>query len=408
MEATFDQRDIDYMRQAIALATRGTGRTNPNPLVGAIIVRDGEVLGQGWHACYGKLHAERNALADCANKGNDPTGATIYVTLEPCNHQGHQPPCVDALIEAGIKRVVVGSRDPNPLVNGKGNARLRAAGIEVVEDVLREECDAINQLFFHYMTVHKPYVIAKWGMSADGRIACASGDSKWVTGEFARAHGHALRNRLAAIMVGAGTVRADNPVLTCRLDGGRNPLRIVCDSQLTAVTEASALVRTIDQAPLLVAYADAEDNPQIAVRAQRLYDLGVDVINVPDATGHVDLPALMTELVNREIDSVLLEGGARLHAAALQAGIVNEIAAYVAQKVIGGVGAPGPVAGEGAQCMVDAIQLGPANVGQLGDDIRISWRLGSDEHERSLPCVSAQDLGPVWDAARASLIKAGE
>ena len=179
----------------------------------------------------------------------------MYVSLEPCAHHGKQPPCADALVEAGVARVVVGSRDPNPLVAGKGNARLREAGIEVASDVLRDECDAINQVFFRYIMSRKPYVVAKWAMTADGRIACASGDARWVTGPAAREDGHALRNRLAAIMVGAGTVAADDPLLTCRLPGGRNPLRVVCDTHL-ALAEDCALARSAEagEAPLLVAW----------------------------------------------------------------------------------------------------------------------------------------------------------
>ena len=203
--------DAAFMRRALELAACGAGHTNPNPLVGAVIERDGRVIGEGWHACYGQEHAERRALADCAARGEDPRGATVYVSLEPCAHHGKQLPCADALVEAGVARVVVGSRDPNPLVAGKGNARLREAGIEVASDVLRDECDAINQVFFRYIMSHKPYVVAKWAMTADGRIACASGDARWVTGPVAREDGHALRNRLAAIMVGAGTVAADDP-----------------------------------------------------------------------------------------------------------------------------------------------------------------------------------------------------
>jgi len=182
--------DEAIMRRAIALARTAAGWTNPNPLVGAVVVKDGRVIGQGCHERFGQLHAERNALKSCKE---DPAGATIYVTLEPCNHTGHQPPCVDALIEAGIAKVVVGSRDPNPLVSGKGNARLRAAGIEVEEDFLRDECDALNPIFFHYITTKRPYVVSKWAMTADGKIAAATGDARWVSNEASRADTHELR-----------------------------------------------------------------------------------------------------------------------------------------------------------------------------------------------------------------------
>lgn len=412
--------DAAMMRRALDLAARAAGRTNPNPLVGAVIVRDGRVIGEGYHACYGEAHAERRALVDCARRGEDPRGATVYVTLEPCSHHGHQPPCADALVEAGVARVVVGSRDPNPLVAGRGVARLRAAGVRVDCDVLRAECDAINQVFFHYITTRTPYVVAKWAMTADGRIACASGDSRWVTGPAARTDAHALRNRLAAVMVGAGTVAADDPALTCRVAGGRNPLRVVCDTGLSLAPD-SCLVRTLDQAPLLVACSQVrlESDPSVAEKAARLRELGVEILPLPETSevatphataagspagavaacsvpastaGRVDLHALMVELGRRDVDSVLLEGGARLHAAAFAAGVVNEVVAYLAPKVVGGVGAPGPVAGEGAALMADALPLGAPHVSACGDDVRICWRAGATPKERALPCVACGPL----------------
>ena len=202
-----------HMRRAIELARTAHGWVNPNPMVGAVVVKDGRVIGEGCHERYGDLHAERNALAACTES---PEGATIFVTLEPCSHFGTQPPCADALVEAGIARVVVGSRDPNPLVSGKGNARLREAGIEVIEDFLRAECDALNAPFFHFITTKTPYVIAKWAMTADGRIAAHTGDARWVSCEQSRAQVHEMRHDCMAIMVGIGTVLTDDPALTAR------------------------------------------------------------------------------------------------------------------------------------------------------------------------------------------------
>ena len=207
-----------YMERAIQLARRGTGFTNPNPLVGAVIVKDHRIIGEGWHARYGDLHAERNALKHCIE---DPAGADIYVTLEPCCHHGKQPPCTEALVESGIRRVYIGSRDPNPLVSGKGVAFLREHGIEVFPDFLREKCDQLNPIFFRYITTKMPYTILKYAMTADGKIACAGGASKWVTGEAARNHVQQTRKRVAAICVGIGTVLADDPMLTCRCEIGR-------------------------------------------------------------------------------------------------------------------------------------------------------------------------------------------
>ena len=206
--------DEYYMRRAIALAQKGEGQVSPNPLVGAVIVKDEEIIGEGYHERYGQLHAERNALAHCTKS---PKGATIYVTLEPCCHHGKQPPCTDALLAAGIRRVVIGSKDPNPLVHGKGIRILREHGVEVTEHVLEKECDAENEVFFHYMQTKLPFVILKYAMTLDGKIATYTGASRWVTGEAARAHVHRMRNRYRAIMVGVGTVLADDPMLTCRL-----------------------------------------------------------------------------------------------------------------------------------------------------------------------------------------------
>ena len=220
--------DTEYMRLALELAKKGCGWTSPNPMVGAVIVKDGQIIGQGWHERYGQPHAERNALASCVV---DPEGATMYVTLEPCCHYGKQPPCVNAIIEHKISRVYVGSDDPNALVSGKGYQILRDAGIEVITHVLKEECDSLNPVFFHYIVNKTPYVVMKYAMTMDGKIATYSGKSKWITGEEARAHVMEQRNALTGIMVGSETVIKDDPSLTCRIEGGRNPVRIICDSR---------------------------------------------------------------------------------------------------------------------------------------------------------------------------------
>ena len=221
--------DEKYMVLAMELAKKGYGYTAPNPVVGAVIVKNGCIIGQGYHEKYGEPHAERNALASCTQS---PEGATIYVTLEPCCHHGKQPPCTDAIIEAGIGRVVTGSGDPNPLVGGKGIQILRDHGIQVTEHVLREECDRLNQVFFHYIQTGRPYVTMKYAMTMDGKIAAYTGASRWVTGEEARHHVHEQRKKNTAIMVGIGTVLADDPMLNCRIEGGRNPVRIICDTHL--------------------------------------------------------------------------------------------------------------------------------------------------------------------------------
>lgn len=384
-------QDERWMGRAVRLAAKAAGCTNPNPLVGCVLVRDGRVLGEGWHERYGEAHAEVRALAACARNGESPSGATAYVTLEPCAHHGKQPPCADALIEARVARVVIGSRDPNPLVAGKGAARLEAAGVQVERDVLRAACDALNPVFFHYITTGRPYVVAKWAMTADGHIACASGDSRWVSGPASRTDAHRLRHRLAAIMVGAGTVAADDPALTCRLEGDVcQPLRVACDSHLR-LAEDARILRTVEQAPLLIA-CGALTNEELA-KAARLEAQGAEVASVPGVDGRVDLAALMELLGARGIDSVLLEGGASLMGAAWDAGLVQEAVAYLAPKVVGGAGAPSAVAGMGVNRMAEAHCLGEPHVSLLGDDVRVVWRVGATPAERAGACVACGPLG---------------
>ena len=362
-----------YMRRAIELARNGKGWTNPNPLVGAVIIKDGTIIGEGWHHKYGELHAEREALKDCRERGNDASGADIFVTLEPCCHFGKQPPCTQAIIEAGIKRVFVGSRDPNPLVHGKGNTFLRQNGVEVIEDFLRNECDALNPIFFHYITTKTPYVALKYAMTADGKIATKTGASKWITGESARAYVHELRNRYAAILCGIGTVLADNPVLNCRMKGGKNPLRVICDSKLRIPLDCQ-LVKTAKEIPTIVAYAD-ETEKENAKKIAELEKTGVEVLRLPaDKEGSIDLGALMRTLGERKIDSVLIEGGGEINFSALSAGIVNKIYAFIAPKLFGGgSAAKSPVGGAGITSVEEAFTFKPAKIHQFEDDLLIEY-----------------------------------
>ncbi len=354
--------DEAFMREALELAVRGTGRVNPNPLVGAVVVKDGKVVGRGWHEAYGQLHAERNALANCT--ADEARGATIYVTLEPCCHTGKTPPCTDAIIERGLSRVVVGSADPNPLVSGGGVRALRDAGIEVVCDVLREECDEINQVFFHFIKTKTPYVVMKYAMTMDGKIATRTGESRWVTGEAARQRVHEDRNRYKGIMVGIGTVLADNPSLTCRLEqGGRNPIRIVCDSKLRTPLEAN-VVATAHDVPTIIATCNAN-----VAAAQPYEQAGCEMLVVDERQGHIDLCELMQALGQRDIDGVLLEGGGQLNWSALESGVVNKVQAYVASKLFGGAEAPSPIRGLGVETPDAAIQLSAPRVIPVGDDL---------------------------------------
>ena len=354
-----------YMRRAIELAKGGTGFTNPNPLVGAVIVKDGQIIGEGFHEKYGSLHAERNAIK---NATADVKGADIYVTLEPCCHTGKQPPCTEAIIESGIKRVIIGSRDPNPLVHGKGAKILRDKGIEVDEDILRDECDALNGIFFHYISTKTPYVIMKIAVSADGKIATKSGHSKWVTSEESRMHSHKIRKRVAAILVGSNTVKADNPSLTCRIENPSNPIRVICDSGLT-VPITSNVVQTASEVPTYIAFTAASEE-----RQREFTNLGVKLIKTPRESGHVDLKFLMQKLGEMGIDSVLIEGGGEIHASALKSGIVQRLMIYTAPKLIGGDG-KNAVAPLGISVMDEAVMLQNPKITRLGEDILTEYEV---------------------------------
>lgn len=253
------REDRKYMEMAIELAKGGVGWVNPNPMVGAVIVKDGRILGKGFHTKYGELHAEREALAACTE---DPRGAVMYVTLEPCCHYGKTPPCTEAILEKGIAKVVIGSDDPNPQVAGKGIRRLRENGVKVVTGVCKEQCDELNQVFFHYIRTGMPYAVMKYAMTMDGKIATSTGASKWITGETARNRVQQDRHRYAGIMVGIGTVLRDDPLLTCRLPGSKSPVRIICDTHLRTPLTAQ-VVQTTDQAETWIATC-SKDNEKIA------------------------------------------------------------------------------------------------------------------------------------------------
>ena len=364
--------DRDYMLRAIELAKGGLGWTSPNPLVGAVIVKDGRIIGEGYHERCGKLHAERNAIASLTESAE---GATLYVTLEPCCHYGKTPPCTEAILEQKIARVVIGSRDPNPLVAGKGAAILRAARVRVEEDFMREECDALNPVFFHYITKKTPYVVMKYAMTADGKIAARTGDSKWITGESARKKVQELRHRYMGIMAGIGTVLADDPMLNVRIPGLKSPVRIICDSGLRIPMD-SQLVKTAKEYRTIVAYAgecSGECCKEAEKKAEQLHAAGVETVSVPDADGRVDLGKLMEYLGNQGIDSVLLEGGGTLNDAALSAGVVNEICAFIAPKIFGGADAKTPVSGIGVAHPAEAVMLTLRQVETIGDDLMLRY-----------------------------------
>lgn len=374
---TDEMKDREYMELALDLALKGCGKVDPNPLVGAVIVKDGEIIGRGYHTEYGKLHAEREALASCSSS---PEGAVMYVTLEPCCHHGKQPPCTDAVIDAGISRVVIGSADPNPLVAGKGVERLKAHGIEVVEGFMREECDAINSAFFRFIKTGMPYVVMKYAITMDGKIATRTGASKWITSEAARKRVHEDRNRYMAIMAGIGTVLKDDPLLTCRIPGGRDPVRVICDTHLRIPVD-SQIVQTAKKYRTLIATAQTGGGESSADRCgeckyiedkcSALTAKGCEILYIPVKNGHIDLEQLMKKLGEQKISSVLLEGGGTLNWSALGAGIVDRLQVYIAPKIFGGKDAPSPVGGAGVGMPAEAFLTEKPKVTFIGEDILI-------------------------------------
>ena len=368
--------DQNYMLQAIQLAKQGEGWTNPNPMVGAVIVKNGRIIGKGYHKKCGELHAERNAIASLTESAE---GATIYVTLEPCCHYGKTPPCTEAIIEQKIKRVVIGSRDPNPKVSGKGIKMLQEAGIEVIEDFMREECDRLNPVFFHYITTKTPYVVMKYAMTLDGKIATKTGASKWITGEAARAEVQHMRHRYMGIMAGIGTVIADDPMLNVRVEGWKSPIRILCDSGLRIPLDGQ-IVKSAGKYRTIVAYADSKNTE---AKRKRLHEMGVETIWCPDENNQVDLKKLMKYLGEEGIDSILLEGGGTLNDSALRAGIVQEVQAFIAPKLFGGMNSKTPVEGIGVRFPSEAVKLKCTDICQIGEDIRITCQVCGKEQEKS-------------------------
>ncbi len=352
------------MARAIELALEGAGRTSPNPMVGAVVVRDGAIVGEGFHAKAGRAHAEARALADA---GRGARGADLYVTLEPCCHEGRTPPCVDAIVRAGVGRVIMGTRDPNPLVNGRGARALRKAGIEVVEGILRARCAGINEAYNKHVTTGMPFVTAKVALTLDGKIAAGSGHSRWITGGPCREFVHGLRARSDAVMVGAGTVRSDDPRLTARAKGsrGRQPVAVVVDEGLNLPRGSRIfsrprggliLVTTRAAAASRVEWARAKGHEVMLCRAT--------------ARGLVDIESALAELGRRGIVSLLLEGGGRLFASFMKAGLVDRLVACVAPRLVG-AGGLDFLPGMGVQAMGDAISLRDVRVTPMGEDVVI-------------------------------------
>jgi len=351
--------DEDYMKQVLQLAISGQGYVDPNPLVAALVVKDGEIIGKGYHQEYGGFHAERNALLNTKNT----TGATLYVNLEPCCHTGKTPPCTDIIIKSGINRVVIGTVDPNPLVSGKGITLLREHGISVHTGVLEAQCRALNTFFCHYMETGLPYVILKSAITLDGKTATKTGASRWITGETARKQVHHTRHKVMGIMVGVKTVISDDPMLTSRIENGKNPIRIICDSRLQTPFH-SKVVHTAFEIPTILATCVKE-----AKRYEPYQKQGCKVLQVSEKDGSIDLRNLMKLLGKEGISSILMEAGGTLNEAAFRAGIVNKVHFYIAPIIFGGEKAPGSVGGVGIEHPFEAYQLKEWNVTTVGKDI---------------------------------------
>jgi len=380
--------ELKFMERAIKLAKLGVGRVDPNPLVGAVIVKDGRIIGEGYHTGYGMPHAEREAI----NNLTEPAqGAEMYVTMEPCAHQGKQPPCTSAIIDAGIRTVYIGSNDPNPKVNGKGIWMLQHQGIEVVTGVMKKECDALNHVYFHYITTQQPYVVLKYAMTLDGKIATATGESRYISGDFARGRVRAMRNQYPAIMVGVGTVLADDPMLDTRRQKDRVPTRIICDTKLRIPMES----KIVKSAGTIKTYIACGEN-SVADKENKIRDLqveGVEVLRVPEKNGEVDIISLILMLGKMGISGIMVEGGARLSWSFIKEGLVNEIVTFTSPKIFGGAAAPSPVAGEGIGPVDEAIPFHLVDSEILpGGDIYARYIIGPEpeEEEQGIEVLPAE------------------
>jgi diaminohydroxyphosphoribosylaminopyrimidine deaminase/5-amino-6-(5-phosphoribosylamino)uracil reductase len=362
--------DASIMRRALSIATQGVGCVEPNPAVGAVIVdSERRLIAEGFHQRFGERHAEINAIAAA---GNQTRGAQLFVTLEPCSHHGKTPPCADAVIAAGFSRVVVGCEDPAAHVAGKGIAKLLAAGIEVSVGICEAEAQQLIAPFRKLMLQRLPWVHAKWAMTLDGRIAAWTGHSKWISGEESRAYVHQLRGRMDAVITGAGTVRADDPLLTARPIGLRQALRVVVDTDGTSLGDHRQLLKTISMAPVMLSVAANHAGDE---HVQRLRAIGVDV-HAAQGEGRTErVVELLTELGRRECTNVLVEAGSGLMGAFFDADLIDEVHVFIAPKLVGGVGAMSPIGGEGRAEIPSVTSLSNLSVSSYGEDTLIRGRL---------------------------------
>jgi diaminohydroxyphosphoribosylaminopyrimidine deaminase/5-amino-6-(5-phosphoribosylamino)uracil reductase len=362
-----DAHDESYMKRALELAERGRGRVEPNPLVGAVVVRDGLLVGDGWHRRFGEAHAEVNALAAA---GELARGATLYVTLEPCCHHGKTPPCTDAVLRAGVRRVVAAMSDPFPQVAGRGAELLRAAGVEFEFSPDPAAARRLNAPYLKVLATGRPFVHAKWAMTLDGKIATRNGDSRWISNPASRHRVHELRGRMDAVLVGIGTVLADDPRLTVRPPGPRTPVRVVLDSR-GRLPPTSLLATTARETPVLVVAAEGEAEE----RRKELQALGCEWLGLPAADGRPAVTALLDELGRRRMTNVLVEGGAGVLGSFRDAGEIDEVHVYIAPRLAGGEGARTPIGGRGVEKIAEALPLAEWQVEMVEGDVFLhGWK----------------------------------
>lgn len=359
------EADRHWMRRALELAARARGRTSPNPMVGAVLVKDGQLIGEGFHAYAGSDHAEVATLRDA---GSAAAGATLYVSLEPCCHYGRTPPCVEQILQAGIRRVVAACEDSNPAVSGKGIAALRAAGLSVDVGVLADEAERLNEAFFTHVRTGRPFVTLKVAASLDGKIATRTGESRWITGESARRRVHQLRNEMDAVLVGIGTVLRDDPLLTTRLAiaDQRDPVRVIVDN-LARLPLRAKVVNRASTAPTILAVSQMAPRTKL----EALEREGVQVIVVESSPRRVSLERLMEALGKRGILSVMIEGGAEINASALREGIVDKVLVFLAPTLIGGKSTPTAVGGDGIESLTQAVRLRDVRLERFDGDILV-------------------------------------
>ncbi len=368
------REDEHWMRRVLRLAEKGRGRTSPNPMVGAILLKDSKVVGEGYHAKAGEAHAEIVALQRAGEEGR---GATLYLNLEPCAHYGKTPPCAPRVVEGGVRRVVIGMEDPNPLVKGKGIEMLREAGLDVEVGILEKECRRLNEAFCKFILQRVPFVILKVAATLDGKIATRNGDSKWISGEASRRLVHRLRDQVDGVLVGIGTVLRDNPLLTARIRGGRDPYRIVLDSRLRIPEEAKVIGTSPSKA--IIAATELASREKI----EKLEKRGVRILILDSKEGRVDLKASLSRLGEIGMMSLLVEGGSRINGSFLDEGLIDKLLLFFSPRLIGDPQAPGIFTGRGVSHLQEAVGLREFRTKKVGGDIFLEGYLESGRKQCS-------------------------